>query len=73
MPENLEYKSPILSPNEKYLACIGKGDEDSVFVWEISDLYWYKYKFSYSNVDCIAFTPNSKGIIIVYSNSNPQI
>ena len=71
MPENLEYKSPILSPNEKYLACIGKGDEDSVFVWEISDLYWYKYKFSYSNVDCIAFTPNSKGIIIVYSNSNP--
>ena len=71
MPENLEYKYPILSPDGKYLACIGKGDEDSVFVWDVSDLYWYKYKFSYSNVDIISFTPNSKSIIIVYSSSNP--
>ena len=71
MPDNLEYKSPILSPNGKYIACIGKGTEDSVFVWEVSDLYWYKYKFSYSTVDCIALTPNSKSLIIVYSNSNP--
>ena len=71
MPENLEYKYPILSPDGKYLACIGKGDEDSVFVWDVSDLYWYKYKFSYSNVDIISFTPNSKSIIIVYSTSNP--
>ena len=71
MPENLEYKNPILSPNEKYFACIGKGDEDSVFVWDLSDLYWYKYKFSYSKVDTIIFTPDSKSIIIVYSNSNP--
>ena len=71
MPDNLEYKSPILSPNGKFIACIGKGNEDSVFVWDISDLYWYKYKYSYSTVDCIAFTPNSKSLIIVYSNSNP--
>ena len=71
MPDNLEYVSPILSPNGKYLACLGKGDEDSVYVWDISDLYWYKYKFSYSKVECIIFTPDSKGIIIVYENSNP--
>lgn len=71
MPDNLVYKSPILSNNSKYLACIGKGDEDSVFVWEVSDLYWYKYKFSYSKVDSIIFTPDSKGIIIVYENTNP--
>ena len=71
MPDNLEYKCPILSPNGKFIACIGKGNEDSVFVWDISDLYWYKYKYSYSTVDCIAFTPNSKSLIIVYSNSNP--
>ena len=71
MPDNLDYKSPILSPNGKYIACIGKGTEDSVFVWDVSDLYWYKYKYSYSTVDCIAFTPNSKSLIIVYSNSNP--
>ena len=71
MPDNLEYKKPIISPNQKFLACIGKGEEDSVFVWEMRDLYWYKYKFSYSNVDCISFTPNSKSIIIVYSNSYP--
>ena len=71
MPDNLIYKSPILSPNQKYLACVGKGDEDCVFVWEMSDLYWYKYKYSYSKVDCIAFTPDSKSLIIVYSTSNP--
>ena len=73
MPENLEYISPILSPNGKFLACIGKGVEDSVFVWDISDLYWYKYKYSYSSVGCIMFTPNSKSIIIVYNNFNPII
>ena len=73
MPDNLEYKSPIVSPNGKFIACIGKGTEDSVFVWDISDLYWYKYKYSYSTVDCITFTPNSKSLIIVYSNSNPII
>ena len=71
MPRNLEYKSPILSPNQKFLACIGEGDKDWVFVWEMSNLYWYKYKFSFSKVDCIAFTPNSKSIIIVYKNSIP--
>ena len=71
MPDNLVYKSPILSFNGKYLACIGKGVEDSVYVWDISDLYWYIYKFSYSKVDSITFTPDSKGIIIVYENSNP--
>ena len=71
MPEDLEYKYPLLSPDEKYLACIGKGDIDWVFVWEMSNLYWYKYKFCYSKVDCITFTPNSKSLIIVYKYSNP--
>ena len=71
MPENLEYKNPILSPNQKYIACIGKGEEDSVFVWDTNDLYWYKYKYTYSNVDCISFTPDSKSLIIVFCNSNP--
>ena len=71
MPENLEYKNPILSSNQKYIACIGKGEEDSVFVWDTNDLYWYKYKYTYSNVDCISFTPDSKSLIIVFCNSNP--
>ena len=71
MPEDLEFKFPLLSPDKKYLACIGKGDIDWVFVWEMSNLYWYKYKFCYSKVDCITFTPNSKSLIIIYKYSNP--
>ena len=71
IPQYLEYKSPLLSPNQKFLACIGTGITDWVFVWEMSNLYWYKYKFSYTKVDCIAFTPDSKNIIIVYKKSNP--
>ena len=71
MPQNLEYNSPLLSQDEKFLACIGKGPIDWVFVWEISNLYWIKYKFSFSKVDCITFTPDSKYIIIVYKNSSP--
>ena len=71
MPENSQFKSPLLSPNGKYFSCISKGAEDYVFVWDTNDLYWYKYKFSSSRVDGISFTPNSKAIIIVYRYSNP--
>ena len=71
MPQNLEYISPLLSPDEQFLACIGKGPIDYVFVWEISNLYWFKYKFSYTKVDCITFTPDSKSIIIIYKNTSP--
>ena len=71
MPQNYEYRSPLLSSNTKYLACIAHGNEDFVYVWEVSDLYWYRYKFSSSRVDGISFTPDSKSIIIVYRYSNP--
>ena len=71
MPENSQFKSPLLSPNGKYFSCIAKGAEDYVFVWDINDLYWFKYKFSSSRVDGISFTPDSKYIIIVYRYSNP--
>ena len=71
MPQDCEYKSPLLSPNGKYLSCISHGPEDFVYVWDMSDLYWYKYKFTSSYVDCVAFTPDSKSIIIVYRYSSP--
>ena len=71
MPENSQFKSPLISPNGKYFSCISKGEEDYVFVWDMNDLYWYKYKFSSSRVDGISFTPDSKSIIIVYRYSNP--
>ena len=71
MPQNYEYRSPLLSQNSKYLACIAHGPEDFVYVWEVCDLYWYRYKFSSSRVDGISFTPDSSAIIIVYRYSSP--
>ena len=71
MPQNCEYKSPLLSPNAQYLACIARGAEDYVYVWDVKNLYWYKYKFSASQVDGIAFTPESNALILVYKSSNP--
>ena len=29
MPQTFQYKSPLVSPNSKYLACIAKGNEDN--------------------------------------------
>ena len=71
MPRNYEYTSPLLSPDIKYLACIAHGEEDFVYIWEMKDLYWYRYKIAASRVDGISFTPDSKAIIIVYRYSNP--
>ena len=73
MPQNYEYRSPILSSNGKYLSCIAHGTEDFVYIWDISDLYWYKYKFSSSRVDGISFTPDSNSIIIIYRYANPTM
>lgn len=71
MPQDCEYRSPLLSSNGNYLACIAHGTEDFVYIWDMNDLYWYKYKFTSSSVDGIAFTPDSKYIIIVYKYANP--
>ena len=59
MPSDCEYKSPLLSPDGQYLSCIAKASTDSVYVWDVDDLYWYKYKFSNSKnkIECVAFTP----------------
>ena len=74
MPQTCQYKSPLVSPNSKYLACIAKGNEDFVYIWDTSDLYWYKYKIaSTSPVDGICFSHDSNSIIIVYKYSNPTM
>ena len=71
MPQNFIFRSPILSTDGKYLSCIAHGREDFVYIWDMNDLYWYKYKFSSSRVDGISFTPDSNSIIIVYRYTNP--
>ena len=74
MPADFEYKSPSLSPDGQYLSCIGSSSSiDTVYVWNIDDLYWFKFKFSSikSKVDYVAFTPDSKNILIIYRQSNP--
>lgn len=74
MPQTCQYKSPLVSPNSKYLACIAKGNEDFVYIWDVNDLYWYKYKIaSTSPVDGICFSHDSNSIIIVYKYSNPTM
>ena len=73
MPSGCEYKSPQLSPDGQFLSCISKAETDIVFVWDLDDLYWYKYKFFIAKVkvDCIAFTPDSKSILVIYKKENP--
>ena len=74
MPENCEYKYPLLSPDGQYILCIGYSSSiDIVYVWSIEDLYWFKFKFSLikSKVDFVTFTPDSKNILIIYRQSNP--
>ena len=73
MPQNYEYKSPLLSPDGRYLSCIARGIDDIVYIWDVNDLYWYKYKFSDTQIDGVAFTPDSKSVIIIYKKSNPVI
>ena len=75
MPSNCEYKSPILSPDGQYLSCIAKADTDIVYVWDIEDLYWYKYKFfcPKTKIDFATFTPDSKSILIIYRRENPAL
>ena len=74
MPSNCEYKSPLLSQDGQYLSCIARSEFDIVYVWDLEDLYWYKYKFSSnSKVDSVAFTPDSKSILIIYRQTNPAL
>ena len=74
MPADYNYKSPLLSPDGQYLSCIASlSSIDVVYVWNTDDLYWFKFKFSLvkSKVDYVAFTPDSKFILIIYRQNNP--
>ena len=71
LPQEYNYTSPSLSSDMRYLACIARGSDDIVFVWDINNLYCFKFKFSALRVDGFAFTPDSDFIIIVYRFSSP--
>ena len=74
MPTGCNYKSPLLSPDGQYLSCIASlSSLDVVYVWNIDNLYWFKFKFSVikSKVDYVAFTPDSKCILVIYRQNNP--
>ena len=71
LPQEYNYISPSLSPDNKYLACIGRGYNDIIFIWDTNNLYSFKFKYTASRVDGFAFTPDSNSIIIVYRNNNP--
>ena len=71
LPQEYNYTSPSLSPDNRYLACIARGANDVVFVWDTNNLYCFKYKYTALRVDGFAFTPDSNFIIIVYRFNNP--
>ena len=71
LPQEYNYTSPSLSPDNRYLACIARGANDIVFVWDTNNLYCFKYKYTALRVDGLAFTPDSNFIIIVYRFNNP--
>ena len=71
LPQEYNYTSPALSPDAKYLACIARGPNDIVFVWDTNNLYCFKFKYTALRVDGFAFTPDSNFIIIVYRYNCP--
>ena len=71
LPQEYNYTSPALSPDTKYLACIARGPNDIVFVWDTNNLYCFKFKYTALRVDGFAFTPDSNFIIIVYRYNCP--
>ncbi len=71
LPQEYNYTSPALSSDMRYLGCIARGSDDIVFVWNINNLYCFKFKFSALRVDGFAFTPDSSCIIIIYRFSSP--
>ena len=71
LPQEYNYTSPSLSPDGKYLACIARGSDDIVYIWDINNLYCFKYKYTSLRVDGLAFTPDSNSIIIVYRFTSP--
>ena len=71
LPQEYNYTCPSLSPDMRYLACIARGADDIVFVWDTNNLYCFKFKYSALRVDGFAFTPDSNFIIIVYRFTSP--
>jgi hypothetical protein len=71
LPQEYNYTNPILSSDMRYLACLARGADDIVFVWDTSNLYCFKYKYTALRVDGYAFTPDSDKIIIVYRFNSP--
>ena len=71
LPQEYNYTSPLLSPDMRYLACLARGADDIVFVWDTNNLDCFKYKYTSLRVDGLAFTPNSECIIIVYRFNSP--
>ena len=73
LPQEYNYTSASLSPDARFLACLARGADDIVFVWDTSNLYCFKFKYTALRVDGFAFTPDSNNIIIVYRFTNPVI
>lgn len=73
LPQNLKYVAPQLSPDEKYVSVIGKGDtHDYVFIWKIDQLTQYLYMYKGTKIGGFCFSPNSSSFIILYENIEPM-
>ena len=72
VPEGYNFIDPRLSPNEKYLSIIGKGDyNDIVLIYNIDNLLEYKFIYKEVKIFGVDFAPDSRSFVIIYKNQPP--
>ena len=72
VPQGYNFIEPRLSPNEKYLSIIGKGDyNDIVLIYDIDNLFEYKLMYKEVKIFGVDFAPDSRSFVIIYKNLPP--
>ena len=72
LPQGYTYVQPKLSRDEKYLSVIARGpNNDNVFIWDMSNLDSYLYKYQGGRIDGVEFAPNNLSFVIIFKENPP--
>lgn len=75
LPQNYKYEFSNISPDNKYIALVGKGlkdkETDILFIWEMSNLYKNRYIWKDKKIHGVCFSPRNNSFVIVYENKPP--